>query len=231
MFARLLVLLTLSVASLPAAAQSGGTAHLYAYRVKDGAAFEEGYRRHLDWHARHKDRLVWYAWYVAAGERANAFVDGTFGTSPGGLAGRPDPKGDADDFRANVGRYVESIGDEGWDLWREVSRATPWEQHLPKPVVHVFALAVTDRARFEAAIAARPIEGASWYRASGSAPGNYLLIVPANPSDTKPSDIRPDLARILGRDHPALLLAKAVRSERWRYAPRLALFPGERVAP
>jgi len=225
-FARSLIVLTLTAASLPAAAQSGGTAHLYAYRLKDRAAFENGYRRHLDWHARHEDKLVWYAWYVVAGERLNAFVDGTFGTSPEGLAARPDPQGDAADFRANAGPYAESIGDEGWDLWREVSRATPWEQHRPKPAVQVFALAVADGARFEAAVAARPIENASWYRASGSAPGNYLLIVPAAPSDT-----RPDLTRILGGEHPALLLARAMRSELWRYAPRLALLPGERVAP
>ena len=51
-----------------AAAQSGGTAHLYAYRIKDRAAFEAGYRQHLRWHARHADKLAWFAWYVTSGE-------------------------------------------------------------------------------------------------------------------------------------------------------------------
>jgi len=86
MLVRLLFACLSIIVPAVAAAQSGGTAHLYAYTVKDRAAFEAGYRQHLRWHAAHADKLAWFAWYVTNGDRAGAFVDGTFGTTPDGLA-------------------------------------------------------------------------------------------------------------------------------------------------
>ena len=197
-----------------AAAQSGGTAHLYAYTVKDRAAFEAGYRQHLRWHAAHADRLAWFAWYVTNGNRAGAFVDGTFGTTPDGLAGRPDPKGDGADFRANAGAHVSAIGDEGWELWREASRATPLEQRRPVAYAHVYMIAAEDKAAFEAAVAARQLQGATWYRSLDGAPGHYLLMLPA---------------RSRGAPPPLSLSGgpvRMLRAETWRYVPRLALMPG-----
>lgn len=197
-----------------AAAQSGGTAHLYAYTVRDRAAFEAGYRRHLRWHADHADKLAWFAWYVTNGDRAGAFVDGTFGTTPVGLAGRPDPKGDGADFRTNAGPYVFAIGDEGWELWREASRATPLEQRQAGAYLHVYVIAPDDEAPFEAAITTRPLQGATWYRSLDGAPGRYLLMLPA---------------RTRGAPPPLSLSGgpvRTLRAETWRYEPRLALMPG-----
>ena len=197
-----------------AAAQSGGTAHLYAYTVKDRAAFEAGYRQHLRWHAAHDDKLAWFAWYVTYGDRAGAFVDGTFGTTPDGLAGRPDPKGDGADFRINAGPYVSAIGNEGWELWCEASRATPLVQRRPEAYAHVYIIAADDTAAFEAAIAARPLRGATWYRGLDGAPGRYLLMLPA---------------RSRGAPRPLSLSGgpvRTLRAETWRYVPRLALMPG-----
>jgi len=206
------------VAPAVAAAQTGGTAHLYAYTVKDPAAFEAGYRQHLRWHAAHADKLAWFAWYVTNGDRAGAFVDGTFGTTPDGLAGRPDPKGDGADFRANAGPYVSAIGDEGWELWREASRATPLEQRRPGAYLHVYAIAADDKAAFEAAIAARPLPDATWYRSLDGAPGRYLLILPARSPGAPPS------LSLSGGP------TRTLRAETWRYAPRLALMPGAPLA-
>jgi hypothetical protein len=201
-----------------AAAQSGGTAHLYGYRIKDRTAFETGYRQHLRWHAQHADKLAWFAWYVTSGERAGAFVDGTFGTTPGGLASRPDPEGDGADFRANAGPYVSAIGDEGWELWRETSGATPLEQRRPGAYLHVYAIAADDPAAFEAAIAARPLQGATWYRSLGGESGHYLLMLPArSPGAPPPISLSGGAVRML-------------RAETWRYAPRLALIPGVPLA-
>lgn len=204
-----------------ATARSGGTAHLYAYTVKDRAAFERGYRQHLRWHAGHADKLAWFAWYVTSGDRAGAFVDGTFGTTPDGLAARPDPEGDGADFRANAGPFVTPIGDEGWELWREASHATSLEDRRPGNLIHVYVVAADDKTGFEAAIGARPFRGAAWYRATGKASGKYLLIVP-----TRSAGSPPPLASLIG-DIPA----HALRAETWRYAPRLALMPHEPLAP
>ena len=218
MLVRLLLACLPIVVPAVATAQSGGTAHLYAYTVKDRAAFEAGYRQHLRWHAAHADKLAWFAWYVTSGNRAGAFVDGTFGTTPDGLAGRPDPKGDGADFRANAGPYVSAIGDEGWELWREASRATPLEQRRPGTYLHVYAMAADDTAAFEAAIAARPLQGATWYRSLDRTTGHYLLMLPARSPD----------------EPPALPLnggtIRTLRAETWRYEPRLALIPDQPLA-
>jgi hypothetical protein len=201
-----------------AAAPSGGTAHLYAYTVKDRAAFEAGYRQHLRWHADHADKLAWFAWYVTNGDRAGAFVDGTFGTTPDGLAGRPDPKGDGADFQRNAGGYVSAIGNEGWELWREASHATPLERRQPGTYLHVYAVAADDPAAFEAAIAARPLQGATWYRGLDGAPGRYLLMLPARaPGAPPPLSLSGGPVRML-------------RAQTWQYAPRLALMPGVPLA-
>lgn len=202
-------------------AQSGGTAHLYAYTIKDRVAFERGYRAHLRWHARHADKLAWFAWYVTNGERAGAFVDGTFGTTPEGLAGRPDPEGDGADFRANVGANVSAIGDEGWELWREASKATPLEQRRPGAFVHVYVLETDDRTAFEAAVAGRSIAGATWYRVTeNDGKARYLLMVPARSANAPVP-----LSGVLGD-----IGIRGIRAETWRYAPRLALMPGKPLA-
>ncbi|MBW8840935.1 MAG: hypothetical protein JF608_03820 [Sphingomonadales bacterium] len=213
MLARTLLACLPIVIPTVAAAQSGGTAHLYAYRIKDRAAFEAGYRQHLRWHARHADKLAWFAWYVTSGDRAGSFVDGTFGTTPDGLAGRPDPEGDGADFRTNAGPYVSASGDEGWELWREASQATPLEQRRPGTYLHVYAIAADNKAAFEAAIATRPLHGATWYRGLDGASDHYLLMLPA---------------RLPGAPPPVSLgsQVRTLRAETWQYAPRLALMPG-----
>lgn len=221
MLVRLLAVSTLIAAPTVAAARSGGTAHLYAYTVKDRAAFERGYRQHLGWHARHADKLAWFAWYVTSGDRTGAFVDGTFGTTPEGLAGRPDPDGDGADFRTNVSAYVTSVGDEGWELWREASHATSLEERRPGTLVNVYVVAADDGAAFEAAIASKALAGATWYRTTDKDAGRYLLIVPARSAGSPPP-----LAKLIGE-----VPAHAVRAETWRYAPRLALMPGTPLAP
>lgn len=217
MLVRSLIAALLVALPATALAQAGGTAHLYAYRVKDHAAFERGYRRHLRWHARHADKLAWFAWYVTSGDRAGTFVDGTFGTTPEGLAGRPDPEGDGADFRANAGPYVSPIGDEGWELWRAASSLTSLEDRHPGKLVHVYSVVAGDVSAFEAAITGRRLPRAAWYRAVGKETGRYLLIVPAESPGSPPP-----LAKLIGN-----ATARAVRAETWRYAPRLALMPGK----
>ncbi len=214
---RLLAALVLLATPVAAAAQSGGTAHLYAYTVKDRAAFEAGYRRHLLWHAGKQDKLAWFAWYVTAGARKGAFVDGTFGTTPEGLAGRPDPDGDGADFRANVSPFVTALGDEGWELVRTASQATLLEDRRPGALLHVYLLHPTGRDSFEAAVRTWKAPGVSLYKSSGDGPVRYLLMMPAQ-ADTAPPPVLP-------------LRADILRAETWAYAPRLALMPGETLSP
>lgn len=222
------VLLAALLIALPvvARAQTGDAAHLYAYRLSDKARFEDGYRRHLAWHADRRDKLAWYAWYVTAGGRAGAFVDGTFGATPEALENRIEPDADAADFRANAAPFATALGNEGWTLWRAASRATSLEQRRPDALIHVLAIKPDDNARFEAAIGKHPLPASAWYRAVGKTPAPYLLIVPARSASALPS-----AEAIFGRAHPSLPLVKVVRAETWQYAPRLAWMPGEALSP
>ena len=202
-------------AASSAVAQTGGTAHLYAYRVGDRAAFEKGYREHLRWHADHRDKLAWYAWYIVSGSRAGAFVDGTFGTTPEGLAGRPDPDGDGANFRRTAGPFVTAIGDEGWELVRQASAAANLEARHPDKRVYVYVIEPNDAATFDPAREAKRLPAAAWYRSTAGTPVRYLLIIPARAATEIPA-LDP------------LLPAKTVRAETWLYAPRLALIPRDR---
>ena len=202
-------------AAAPAVAQTGGTAHLYAYRISRREAFERGYRDHLRWHAAHRDKLAWYAWYIVSGSRAGAFVDGTFGTTPEGLARRPDPDGDGANFKATAGPFVTPLGDEGWELVRQASRAADLEARRPDRFVNVYMIEPKDAASFDPAKEAKRQRAGAWYRGTPASPVRYLLILPAG-SATKPPALDPGLR------------VRTVRAETWRYVPRLARIPRER---
>jgi hypothetical protein len=203
-------------AASSAVAQTGGTAHLYAYRISDRAAFENGYRTHLRWHADHRDKLAWYAWYIVSGTRAGAFVDGTFGTTPEGLAGRPDPEGDGANFKNTAGPFVTAIGDEGWELVRRASAAAHLEARHPDNRINVYVIEPDDAASFDPVKEAKRLRAAAWYRSTADAPTRYLLIMPARSATEIPA-LDPRLP------------AKTVRAETWLYAPRLALIPRVRA--
>ena len=86
----------------PAAASQW--AYLFEYEIPPAhrAAFDAGYRRHLDWHRNAGDPIDWYGWDVVTGERLTVFVDGAFGLDNEAFDNRVDPAGDRRDFAENV---------------------------------------------------------------------------------------------------------------------------------
>jgi hypothetical protein len=76
---RVLVLALLFIGiALPGRAQTA--AKMVTWQPKPGMErdFEEGYKRHLEWHRRNNDPWVWHGWTLLTGERAGWFVDGSF---------------------------------------------------------------------------------------------------------------------------------------------------------
>ncbi len=128
-------------------AATGG--FLFAYEPRPGqrAAFEEGYRRHLDWHRAREDSLTWFGWDVMAGPRLGMFVDGVFGIRFAALDVRVDPAGDAADAARNVTAHAEPTARELVLLRPDLSTATPLEDGRPTP----FAQVVRYRVRVGAA--------------------------------------------------------------------------------
>jgi hypothetical protein len=227
----------------PGAASVG---QLYFYSIKDRPSFDEGYRRHLSWHAVHNDPLAWYAWTVDAGTRKGVFVDGTFGATFAGLDARIDPSGDGADFVHNVTPYVSALNIETWTLWASPSTAMPLENRLPGAELDVFLLQVDpgESLAFEAAVeklakTKRETIQLTWYRAvrGNNLPTYMLLLTRKNGADIVAAG--PVFAEMLANAYAAapaqvadvLRHVRAIRAETWDYEPRLSLIPGHPLEP
>ena len=237
--------------SVPQNAQgTASVGQLYFYSIKDRPAFEEGYRRHLGWHAAHNDPLAWYAWTVDSGAHKGIFVDGTFGATFAGLDTRVDLSGDGVDFVRNVTPYVTPLNIETWTLWASPSTATPLEERQPGTTLDVFLLLVdpAESASFEAAVeklaqtkhqAKREVTKLSWYRAvrGNNLPTYLLMLTRKNWADVEAAG--PTFAEMLTNVYtgtPAqvadvLRHVHSIRTETWDYEPRLSLIPGHPLEP
>lgn len=242
---RILALAALLLVAAPVAAQDR-VAQFYAYDIKDRAAFEAGYRKHLQWHAERADKLAWYAWYVTAGDRTGTFIDGTFGATLAQLDARPDPAGDGADFTRTTAAHVTPRAIDTWQLWTGPTSATPYEERQPAPAIDVFLIEVTPggAATFESAVnrlAANRVArrgSLGWYRLQrGGAAPSYMVIAPrqnwagisaagATFADILATTYRSSPAAV----QPVLAAATRIRSETWTYAPRLSLIPGRALA-
>jgi hypothetical protein len=232
---KLLMAIALAACGSPASADQPGITRLFSYTLTDWPAFEAGYRAHLGWHAARHDRLVWYAWYVTEGERRGSFIDGTFGTTLAELDARPDLEGDGADFRASAGPHARPTGITTWSLWPAPTTATPLERRRPGDrLVAVFVTVKAEQVdAFEAAAKSLTNGGrgkgqVSWYRSGDAgAAGSYMLLF----HDAAPGALPARLRATYGVD-PAAVIGRidTVRTESWRYAPRLSLIPGKPLA-
>lgn len=61
-------------------AQQPGIVQFAIWKPNQGQAldFENGYKRHLEWHRSNRDPWSWHGWYVISGERYGQFIDATF---------------------------------------------------------------------------------------------------------------------------------------------------------
>ena len=75
-----IVVLALILACMALQGLAQTAAKMVTWQAKPGMErdFEEGYKRHLEWHRRNNDPWVWHGWTLLTGERAGWFVDGSF---------------------------------------------------------------------------------------------------------------------------------------------------------
>lgn len=71
------------------------------------AAFQKGYKRHLQWHRAAGDTWEWYGWYISSGPRAGQFVDATFDHFWSDFDKPVDPEADLADNQLNVYPYAD----------------------------------------------------------------------------------------------------------------------------
>jgi hypothetical protein len=102
--------LLLTVACAVSAAEpreSATVARIVVWQPKPGMArdFEEGYKRHLDWHRKNRDPWTWHGWMISSGERNGYFMDGTFSHEWGDLDSPVSPAADSADNNLNTAPY------------------------------------------------------------------------------------------------------------------------------
>jgi hypothetical protein len=184
------LILTLTVLAPPdLSAQDVTGAFLSTYRPREGqrAAFDDGYRAHLEWHRRQNDPLTWFGWDVLAGPGLGDFVDGVFGIPFAALDRRVDPAGDARDVAANVEAHAAPTERALVRLRRELSTATPLESGRSTPLVEVIryrvpaaAMPVMDSALRElrsVADRAGLLEYTIYETAAGTQSPGYIMMI------------------------------------------------------
>lgn len=217
---------------------SGG--FLFAYQPDPGerSAFEEGYRRHLDWHREKADSLAWYGWSVLAGPRLGQFVDGAFGMPFAAIDARVDPAGDAADAAETFRPHGTPTGRKLLLLRPDLSSATPLEDLDPTSFVQVvhYTVGPGDMGRLERAFDAmrRATRRNSLLRytvyevVAGGELGFLLMVwrdgmrsfdhVERNPERTFRTYIAEEVG---GRSEQMQSLRIDMTSELWRYRPDL----------
>lgn len=92
-------------------AQSRGLAHFVTWKPKPGMGkdFEEGYKRHLQWHKNAGDTWNWYGWSFISGPRSGQFMDATIDHAFEDFDKPVDPDGDAADNAKNTVPYADFL--------------------------------------------------------------------------------------------------------------------------
>jgi hypothetical protein len=180
------LVLALVCMALPGTAQTAGTAaKMVVWEPKPGMerSFEEGYKRHLEWHRRNNDPWVWHGWTLLAGERAGWFVDGSFFHPWTDFDSPMKPAEDGADNAVNVSPHAEVRNVGIVESVPALSNVQPDGLKSPLMIFLRLSIAAGSEAKLEAAIgsALQGKELSGWQRlvlrpASGW--NEYVLMIP-----------------------------------------------------
>jgi hypothetical protein len=176
--------------------------------------FEEGYKRHLEWHRANGDRWTWYGWTVITGERFGQFIDGTFDHAPGDFDAPVAPAEDAADNGRNVLPYANVSTTSFYRLRTDLSRGSPNDLRAPLSLL-ITVRVHAGRGRDFAAALRRMTSGVLCFEliAGGPQP-SYLLFVPAQKMSETLRDVLPESDAI-----------ESAVSETLRYRAELTYLP------
>jgi len=206
-------------------------AFLFAYRAKPemDAAFAQGYRRHLDWHAAHGDSLTWLAWTIIDGPGIGTFVDGAFGVAFKAFDDRVDPRGDGEDASRNVTAFATPTSRQLLRLRRDLGLTTRLEQGRPGAMQRVVTLTIkpgSDQSVEQTlrSLATRrfAIDYAVYEQMSGGEQPSYVIVAQFDAwsdLDTAARDPVRTIVRALGP------MVSRVESAVWQYRPDLTYMP------
>ncbi|MCI0673064.1 MAG: hypothetical protein L0Y64_21655 [Myxococcaceae bacterium] len=202
-------------------AQGSGTyARITVLVPKEGMAreFEDGYRRHLEWHKQNGDRWAWYGWTVATGERAGVFIDGTFGRTGEELDAPVAPAEDRADNAKNVFPHARLGTTAVYRFRPELSRGTAALLASPWATFATIQVRSGREKDFESALQRHRTDGRLVFElVSGGELGSYVVFVPGE-----------RMSQLLQRSAvPSSDAIVSVRTEAARYRPDLTYVPVE----
>ncbi len=228
-----LLLLVLAASATPFAQEESRAARVVVWQPRKGMErdFEEGYKRHLDWHRRAKDPWAWYGWTIVSGERFGWFVDATLFRRWSDFDAPVAPAEDSADNRVNVFPYGEVRSLATYELVAQSPDFSP--QALTAPLLTFYYIRVLPGAGtvFEERAAAvlgsprparacvllRPVDGAD----------EYLFLVPLRKQSEllAGAELLRHLVEASSDPKSAQGIVQRVRSQTARYRAELSYHP------
>lgn len=211
------------------------------------AAYEEGVKKHQQWHKEHNDTWTVNVWQITSGPRTGDYVHVTSGHQWGDFdLSRYDSKAHGIDANANQGKFVASTERRFWKRLPELS--TIQENGGPAPMVRVIFMEVKPgkdalltsaikRMREARAKSDRIREGFFYSSVNSGSRGIYMLVLPQkNWGDMAPGGnrTRAILNEVYGHSESQLIMSrffeaieKPTSSVIYVYRPDLSYIPAK----
>ena len=219
------------------AKQNDRVARIVAWRPKPGMEreFEEGYKRHLEWHRKNDDTWTWHGWMLISGERDGTFVDGTFFHKWTDLDSPVNPGADSANNSVNVEPYADVRSVATFEAVPALTNFSPQNLSSPLLTFCYIELLPGHDAQFES-LTAEGLRGAT------GTPMPHALLRPVNGTSEyllllageKVSDLGTQaafLARLLqsiAKDPKRPNIVVHVRTETARHRPDMSYIPAEK---
>src|SRR5262249_10720233 len=233
------VLLFCFAAQATPAQETGNVARLVFWKMKPGMDrdFEQGYKRHLEWHRSNHDLWSWFGWSIISGERDGYFVDATFFHNWTDLHSPVNPSADGADVALNVTPYGDAQLVATYESVPALTSLGPRELTSPLLTFCYFAVRPGGGAEFESLLAPvlqsvkpgenrfavlRPVNGATEY---------ILLLAAAKISEQgRQGQLLARLLESAARDKKGNTLVERFHTETARYRPDMSNAPNETPA-
>ena len=246
-FCLLLITIILNLSLQAQAGKSAGgekTGFIFGYKVKEGMnkLFEDGYKRHLNWHKDKNDKLVWYGWYVATGNRTGFFIDGSFGSPLKSFDERVDIAGDVADFEITTAPFVNALFRNILICKENLSTAIPLEEQKPSKLIQVITYNLNNGKHyiFEnifkeiiKKVDTQKVKFTLYVTIDGSESPQYVLMIPRN--GYADYNLNYSIEKIIAEnfdESKSSTLLKSISecvknsySETWAYRANLSYFP------
>ncbi len=149
------IAVTLLVFATPLFAQDSATIARVVYwqpKPNMDRDFEQGYRRHLEWHRRNRDTWTWLGWSIAQGQRDGLFMDATLFHHWSDLDHPVDAAGDGADNAINTERYANVVSNTTYESIAALSTVTAEQLTWPQMTIAYFEIAPGGGSQFESAL-------------------------------------------------------------------------------